>query len=72
MKSTTKRGVRLRRPEDVRRFLSRVINQTVNGEIETDICRATTYACNVLLKSMEVSDLEQRLSKLEESIIGKG
>ncbi len=71
MKSTPKRGILLRRPEDVRRLLSRIINQTVHAEIDTDICRAVSYSCNILLRAMETTEIEQRLSALEEKINGK-
>lgn len=68
MKTTSKRGVYLRQPQDVRRLLSRLINSTVAGATESDTLRAVSYASNILLRAMETSDLEKRLEALEEAI----
>ena len=62
----TKRGVRLNRPQDVRRLLSRLINEALQEEINTDLLRAVTYACTNILKSFEAGELEERLTKIEE------
>ena len=45
-----KRGVRLNRPDDVRRLLGRLINQTMENEIETDKLRAISYACQTIFE----------------------
>ena len=65
---TKKRGVRLNRPHDVRRLLSRLINQALVGEIETDLLRAISYASSMVLKSLELGELSERLSKIEENL----
>ena len=62
------RGVRLNKPQDVRRLLSRLVNQTISGNMETDTLRAITYACSMILKSLEVGELSDRLTKIEEKL----
>lgn len=62
------RGVRLNKPQDVRRLLSRLINQAINGEINTDLLRAVTYAAAMILKSIETGELSERLTKIEEKL----
>lgn len=71
MKSDNKRGVYLRAPEDVRRLLSRIVNDTVNEKVSTDVCRAVAYSCNILLRALEATDMEKRLEALENQILGK-
>ena len=61
-----KRGVRLNKPQDVRRLLSRLINEALRKEIDTDLLRAVTYACTNILKSFEAGELEERLTKVED------
>jgi len=62
------RGVRLNRPQDVRRLLSRLVNQTISGNMETDSLRAITYACSMILKSLETGELSERLKVIEEQL----
>ena len=64
-KKTRTRGVRLNRPQDVRRLLSRLVNETIQGKRDNDTLRACTYACTAILKCFEVGEMEERLTKLE-------
>jgi hypothetical protein len=61
-------GVRLNRPDDVRRLLSRLINQTMADEVTTDKLRAISYACQTVLKVFELSMIEQRFAEIERGI----
>jgi hypothetical protein len=61
-----KRGVRLNKTRDVKRLLSRLINEAIRKEIDTDLLRAVTYACTNILKSFETGELEERLNRIEE------
>ena len=63
------RGVRLNKPQDVRRLLSRLINQSLRDEIDTDLLRAVTYSCSIILKSLEVGELADKISELEEKVL---
>lgn len=64
-----KRHVRTNSAQGVRRLQSRLINQALNGEIDTDLLRAVTYACNTILKSLEVGELSDRLAEIERKLM---
>ena len=66
--------VPLRTAEHVRserRSGLRVIRQAVQGKINSGDCYKYCYASNLLLKSIEVSELERRLAALEKTLPGK-
>ncbi len=63
--------VPLRTAEHVRAFQARVIRQAVQGKINSGDCYKYCYASNLLLKSIEVSELERRLAALEKTLPGK-
>ncbi|ABR47180.1 hypothetical protein Amet_0962 [Alkaliphilus metalliredigens QYMF] len=58
--------IRLQNPQQVRRLLNRKINQLLKDEIETGKARCIGYLSSILLKSIEVEELETRILKLEE------
>jgi len=60
-----RRGVSLKKPAHVRKLLSKLINQAIHEEITLEMLRVVSYASSMLLKSMEISDLEERLASLE-------
>lgn len=64
-----KRGVRLNKPQDVRRLLSRLINQTMRDEISIELLKGVTYACNTILKSLEAGELSDRLTAIERKLL---
>ena len=66
-----RRGVILKSAFDVRRLLNKIINEIRNEEVTTDIARCQAYLCQILLKSMEQSELEERLTALEDKILNK-
>lgn len=62
------RGVRLNSPQAIRRLLSKLINQAINGEIDVDLLRGVTYAASMVLKSLETGELSERLKAIEERL----
>ena len=62
------RAIRLRSAFDVRRLLARLITQTLRDEIEDSKSTKVGYLCGVLLRAIEMSELELRLKKLEEAV----
>jgi len=60
---------RLNNPRDCRKFLARLINQTSSGKMKPDFLRAMTYSLKTLVGIMTDSDLEDRISKLENQIL---
>ena len=63
-----KRGVRIIRPEDVRRLLSRLINQNLRNEVDNAQLKAIAYTCQVLIKIFEMDLVEQRFLDMEGEI----
>lgn len=61
-------GVRLNRPEDVKRLLNKGINQVLGEEMDTDTLRAVTYACQTILKVFEIVQYEERMVRIEERL----
>ena len=72
MKSNKKvrsRGVRLNKPQDVRRLLSRLINEALAAdEPETELLRAVTYASSLILKTIEIGEMNDRLDRIERKL----
>lgn len=71
-----KNEVRLNRPQDVRRMLSRVINHLLTtGEMTNEKAKAINALSNTTLKSMEMGDLQVEVEHLKEvvrSLEGRG
>lgn len=64
-----KNEVRLNRPQDVRRMLSRVINYLLTtGEMTNEKAKAINALSNTALKSMEMGDLQVELEQLKEVV----
>lgn len=64
-----KNEVRLNRPQDVRRMLSRVINHLLTtGEMTSEKAKAINALSNTTLKSIEMGDLQEELEQLKEVV----
>lgn len=63
-----KTDVRFESAGDVRRFMSRIINLRANDLMDSYTSRDLGYLCNILLKSIELSSLEDRLTYIEEQL----
>ena len=64
-----KNEVRLNRPQDVRRMLSRVINYLLTtGEMTNEKAKTINALSNTTLKSMEMGDLQEELEQLKEAV----
>jgi len=67
-KAKRHRGVRLQTASDIRRLLAKMINGTLRDEVSSDKLRAISYATSMLLKSVELGELTDRLEKIERRI----
>lgn len=56
--------IHLRRPRDVRRFVSRVMNEVRAGKVEPGLANSLFVGANVLLKTFDAEAIE-RLEALE-------
>ncbi len=63
-----KNNVRINDADGVRRLLQRTINALLDDEITEGKARAIGYLCNITLKSLEVGELDERITELEESL----
>lgn len=61
----SKQNIRLNNPQQVKRLLNRAINDLLNEDIEVGRAKAIGYLSSILLKAMEVEDLEKRIAELE-------
>ena len=61
--------IRLNSPRDCRKFLAKRINETQHGKMKSDLLRTLTYATKTLVGILNDSDLEERISMLEEKIM---
>lgn len=57
--------VRINKPHDVKRLLTRGINDTLVDDMTTDKLRAISYACQTILKVFEIVNMEERLQRIE-------
>ncbi|WP_041101398.1 hypothetical protein [Bacillus badius] len=64
-----KNEVRLNKPQDVRRMLSRIINYLLmNGEMTNERAKAINALTNTTLKSMEMGELQEEIDHLKEVV----
>ena len=63
--------IHLRRPRDVRRFVSRVMNEVRAGKVEPGLANSLFVGANVLLKSFDCEAIE-RLEALEQAARERG
>jgi len=61
----TFKPVKLDNIKQVTKFYGDLINNVMNGSIDLRIATGIGYLLNGLLKSMELSELEERLNKIE-------
>lgn len=62
------KNVRINRPGDLKRLLTRLINMHLRGEVTSETLRAVTYCANTIISTFPLDTFEQRLSKLEEQL----
>ena len=66
------RNIRLNKPQDIRRLLSKVINTLLqDGEMSTDKAKTIATLSNTSLKSMELGNLAERIEQLERKLNNK-
>lgn len=63
-----KKRIRLKCARDTTSLLQQVVNHVWNDELPCDKARVIIYAASTLVKAFEVTDLEERISKLEERL----
>ncbi|PFR94854.1 hypothetical protein [Priestia megaterium] len=65
----SKGNIRLKKPQDVRRLLARVINELLQEEPPSiDRARVIATLSNSIIKAIEVGELDERLEKIENAL----
>ena len=67
-----KYDVRVNSARGVNRLLQRVINALIRDEMKQSKAKTIGYLCNIILKSLEIGELEDRLAALEDKLQAKG
>ena len=62
---------RLKTLSDVRRYLSALVNDVRNGEVDPSLGGRLGYLLNILRAVISESDLEARIAKLEKEVTKK-
>ncbi len=62
---------RLKKMEDVRRFLADTVNRLNKDEIKPDKASKLGYLCQILARVIETNDLEKRVEALENELRSK-
>lgn len=67
--SVSKGTIRLKKPQDVRRLLARVINELVHQEPPSiDRARVIATLSNSIIKAMEMSEFDERIQEMEKRL----
>lgn len=61
--------VRINTPYDVVTFLTETINQVRSGELDVRVANALAYLAGHLIKALEVSEVDKRVSTIERIIL---
>ena len=64
------RKINLKKPSDVRRFLSRTINMVMSDEIDVGKANCIGQLCNIMLRAIDKSEIERRIEEMERIIAG--
>ena len=61
-------SIRLNSPRAVHRLLARSVNMLIQDQLSEGKARAIGYLASVMMKGLEVLDIEKRLTELEEQL----
>ena len=62
---------RLQNARDLRRYMASLINKTETGQLDVNLGKSLAYMSSILLRIIEGSDLEARITALEKKISRK-
>jgi len=62
---------RLQTASDLRRYMASLINKTETGQLDVNLGKSLAYMSSILLRIIEGSDLEARITALEKKISRK-
>ncbi len=50
---------------DLRKFIAKLVNQRLRGDVDSSTARDVGYLCKLLMEILDRNELERRLEKLE-------
>ncbi len=59
---------RLKSMEDLRRYLSGLVNRVEGGQVEASVAGRSGFLINILVRIVETGDLEKRIEALEQRV----
>jgi len=65
-----KRAIRLRTARDARRFLAKLVNGVYRDEDDAAKAAKIGYLLSIFIRSLEVDELERRVSEIEQKLGG--
>ena len=65
----TKNHKNIKTPNDLRILLSRAINMLMLDQLDSSVASSLSSLANVMLKTLQMTDLESRVKKLEEQSV---
>lgn len=63
-----KRNIHVQDAGDVKRLMNKVINELRQGEIDSKSANAIGYLANIILKTIELGELEQQISYIQNRV----
>lgn len=60
-----RKRLRLSRPSEVRKAMSKIANAVYNGELDPKEANAILYACNSVLSSIRIDEQQKKIDELE-------
>lgn len=60
--------VKIKDNKDVVKLVSQVINEVRQGVVDVRVANCLFYGSGMLIRALEISDLEERIGKLEEAL----
>lgn len=57
--------------QDIVKLMTETINQVRKGDLDPRVANAVGYLANVLIKALDVGDLEKRMEDLESAILNR-
>jgi len=63
--------IELEKAEDIKKLLAKVINEVRSGQTDVKVAHCIATLSNYFLKAVEVSDIQNRVEKVERVILEK-
>jgi len=62
------RRIKLKNPRDIKRFLSKLINQLYRNEVTPEVARDAGYFAKILLDCIEKVDMQEEIERIKKKL----